>query len=106
MLLMSKDLEARIAEPTEKDNSMLFFGDEKFPCSLLKTETNFDENKKILRIKVPTKVMDYIYSDKVPTGLNYRSGKKIQFDPIHKIVCEKTETMVGLAIVLTVEVAL
>ena len=105
MLLMSKDLESRIGEPPETDNAVLFFNDDKFPCSLLKTEINFSDDKKILRIKVPVQVMDYIYNDRVPTGLDHQSGKKVQFDSIHRLICEKTETLVGPTVTLTMEIA-
>ncbi len=107
MLLMSKNLEDRIGDAPQKEDSVLFFGDEKFPCSLLKTEVDLTENRKTLRIKVPIQVMDHIYNDKIPTGLNHQSGKKVEFKPslVYKVSCSKTETLSGNSVVLTMEVA-
>ena len=105
---MSKGLEDRISEaPQKKDDAVLFFQTEKFPCTLLKTEVDLEENKKTLRLKVPIQVMDHIYNDRIPTELDHQSGKKIQFeaDSVYKVSCGKTETFSGTTVVLTMEIA-
>ena len=108
MLLMSKGLEDRISEPTEVvENATLIYETEKFPCNLVRIEVDFEENKKILRVKVPIQVMDYIYNGRLPTGLDY-SGNQLRLDEdlVRRAACEKTDTLKGPKAVLTLEVGI